>query len=173
MKMHGALFPFQILPKIAYEITGGFGFPNPRSVAEVFVNTFNIYKRNGETSHIAINLDFYKRVSCDHPQILNGEIDLSKVKYRPFHRMDLRVANESGVAYLRISFFEAISFIISIGRTKGEEYKNLSQINQTLIFPTDEYGIIVQDLPAEYEELRKKEDKLATEQLQAFESLIK
>lgn len=162
------VFPWSVLAKITFEAMVAFGFPTAEVMQSYYRSTFTVYKRGEQTTRIDVADTFHRRIQCYQSHILQGKIDLKKLDYKPFHRIDLRVAN-SGVAYLKVNFFEVISFTVSLGAVNDAEFEH-ELLGQRLIFPLSEKQVLVDELQAKYADIRKMEDAVATARWSRFKA---
>lgn len=173
LKLQGRLFPYELLAKLTYDLMRGFTFPNSKSMKQFHRSTFEFFASGKKNHRVVIRKEFFNRISTAHMDVLNGKLSLEDIKYSRFHRVDLRVASISRVVYLKINFFEAVSFIIAISELDGANVTPVELLNQRLLFPIDIFDIIPEKLLQEHEWLRKEEDAAATRSWKNYLSYTK
>ncbi|MBU8934503.1 MAG: HNH endonuclease [candidate division Zixibacteria bacterium] len=159
-EFEGARFPVDLVAKVAFESMHCLGFPTSRLVGLFGARTFDVAIQSDGQKTIQVRQDFLKRVSCLQPQLLDGRKDIGTVKFRPFHRIDCYVS-KNAIAYLRVGFFGALSFIVAIGDLEGCELHDPSVTGKPYIFPTTEHDLHPQESYARPEDVKDREDHLA------------
>ncbi len=153
-------FPWNLVAKIAFEAMCGFGFPEETLLREFYLDTFSVYKVGNRTSRIEVSSGFRHRINNLHPQVLDGRKNILDLEFMPYHRVDPRVS-KNGTVYLKINFFEAISFVVPIGHVGERELLNPQVLGNAYFFPIDEPYMYPKELEGRHKEVRDGEDASA------------
>lgn len=161
-------FPYKMLSKIVFKLMVCSVFPNTESLLNYYYSTFDIVKNNNKVNNIIVKDIFLKRVQCLNSNILGGKINLSELKYEPFHGFYFRIT-ENGIAYIKISFFGVLTFLVAIDQVGKDVRINENLKNKAFHFLTNKHEVETYELDEnKIEKVLKRDDAIANARFDSF-----
>ena len=153
-------FPLDLVAKITYEgmfLARAF----TRDILENFYrDTFKVIVLEGNRRRISVSTDFRHRARTYQSNLLRGGVDYTKLVYRPYHRMDLRVST-AGTLYASISFFGLVRYLVAIDKVELDELHDRSLLGKALFFPFKGRLLEIVDYPNTFDDILRRDDAFA------------